>query len=126
MVEVCRHIGALEMWAKMYAFVLPDGVADSFKEKQHSLKDVNILPLIKWVRTETGQPKDYARILTSKRTEEMPLEEPRGHFEGITGEDSRDILKICDLDFTGDSHRLLLHHTIKFANEFCQPKGQEL
>ena len=33
MVEVCRHIGALEMRAKMYAFVLPDGLADSFKEK---------------------------------------------------------------------------------------------
>ena len=27
----------------------------------------------------------------------MPLEELRGHFEGITGEDSRDILKMCDL-----------------------------
>ena len=95
-------------------------------KKKHSLKDVNILILIKRVRTETGQPKEYARILTSKRTEEMPLEELRGHFEGITGEDSRDILKMCDLDFTGDSRRLLLHHTIKFANEFGQPKGQEL
>ena len=86
-------------------------------KKKHSLKDVNNLPLIKRVRTETGQLKEYVRILTSKRTEEMPLEELRGHFEGITGEDSRDILKMCDMDFTGDSYILLLHHTIKFATK---------
>ena len=75
---------------------------------------------------ETGQPKEYAHVLTLKRTEEMPLEELCGNFEGITGKDSQNILKMCDLVYTGESHRLLLHHTIKHANEFGQPKGQEL
>ena len=64
-------------------------VLQTVLKKKHSLKDVNILPLIKRVRTETGQPKEYACILSSKRTEEMHLEELRGHFEGLTGEDSR-------------------------------------
>ena len=32
-VDVCRHIGALEIWAIIYAFVLPDGLADSVEEK---------------------------------------------------------------------------------------------
>ena len=47
-------------------------------------------------------------------------------FEGITGESAKEMLKICDLDYTGDSLRLLLLHTIMFTNEFDQPKGQEL
>ena len=101
-------------------------VLPTILKKRHSLKDRNILPLIKKVKGEASSPTEYARVQTSKRTEEMPLEELKGLFDGITGEDAREILKMCEKDFTPESMRLLLHHTIIFANEFGQPKGQEL
>ena len=54
----------------------------------------------------------------------MQLEELKGLFDGITGEEAREILKMCEKDFTPEFMRLLLHHTIIFANEFGQLKGQ--
>ena len=46
-------------------------------KRKHSLKDINILPLIKKVRAEAGQRvPEYARMQMSKRTEEMPLRGP--------------------------------------------------
>ena len=96
-------------------------------KRKHSLKDITILPLIKKVRTEAGQRvPEYARVQVSKRTEKMPLEELKGHFDGLTGEDSREILKICDLEYLAENMRCLVHHSIMFANEFGPPKGQEL
>ena len=48
------------------------------------------------------------------------------HFDGLTGEDSREILKLCDLEYSAEDMRCLVHHSIMFANEFGPPKGQEL
>ena len=43
-------------------------------KRKHSVKDINILPLIKKVRAEAGRRvPEYARMEVSKRTEEMPL-----------------------------------------------------
>ena len=47
----------------------------------------------------------------SKRTEEIPLEELKGHFDGLTGEDSREILKLCDLEYSAENMRCLVHHS---------------
>ena len=96
-------------------------------KRKHSLKDVNILPLIKRIRAEADQRiAEYARIQVAKRTEETPAEELKGHFEGLTGEDAKDFLTMCGLDYTAENLRILVHHTIIFANEFGHPKGQEL
>ena len=96
-------------------------------KRKHSLKGINILPLIKKVRAEAGQRvPEYARMQVSKQTEEMPLEELKGHFGGLTGEDSREILKLCDLEYLAENMRCLVHHSIMFANGFGPPKGQEL
>ena len=54
----------------------------------------------------------------SKRTEEMPLEELKGHFDGLAREDSREILKLCDLEYSAENMRCLVQHSIMFANEF--------
>ena len=62
-------------------------------KRKHSLKDINILPLIKKVRAEAGQRvPEYARVQVSKRTEEMPLEELKGH--AFQDELSRDIASL--------------------------------
>ena len=62
-------------------------------KRKHSLKDINILPLIIKSQAEAGQRvPEYARMQVSKQTEEMPLKELKGHFEGLTGEDSKEIL----------------------------------
>lgn len=61
-----------------------------------------------------------------KRSEEVPLEEFKGLFDGRMGKDAMQILNMCKKDFTPKSMRPLLHHTIIFAYKFGQPKGQEL
>ena len=71
-----------------FQMVLPTAL-----KRKLSLKDVNILPLMKKVRAEVGQRvAEYARMQVSRRTEEMPLEELKrtflrpylGRFEGYT------------------------------------------
>ena len=40
---------------------------------------------------------------SSNETEEMPAEELKGHFDGLTGEDAKDIFKLCDFDIKTQS-----------------------
>ena len=49
----------------------------------------------------------------------MPLEELKGHFDGLMGEDSREILKLCDLEYLAENMRCLVHHSTYWP---CRPR----
>ena len=109
------------LFSLFYQMVLPTTL-----KRRHSLKGGNILPIIKKLRQGDGNPKEYARVTAGRRTEDMALEDLKVHFENITGEDPREILRMAAKDYTLQEMRLLLHHTIIQANEAGQPRGQDL
>lgn len=96
-------------------------------KRRHSLKGVRLLSVIKKIRS--GQPsflKDFARIQKDTRTDELSLEEIGQHIMTITGEDLREILQLADREDTIEEARWALHCVILHANEFGQPRGQDL
>lgn len=48
------------------------------------------------------------------------------HFRAITGEEVEDILKMAQRDVSVDEARWALHCVVLYANEYGQPRGQEL
>lgn len=96
-------------------------------KRRHSLKDVNLLPVIKRIRS--GKPeslKEFARINKDTRTENLSLAEIDNHVLSITGEQIGELLMLAGRDENAEEGRWAMHCLILYANEFGQPKGQDL
>jgi len=96
-------------------------------KRRHSLKGVKLLTVVK--RIKAGQlesMKVYARIQKDVKTEALNIDEILKHVRDLTGEDVADILEIADREETVQEARWALHCLIIHANEYGQPKGQDL
>ncbi|XP_063402448.1 uncharacterized protein LOC134686696 [Mytilus trossulus] len=97
-------------------------------KKRYSLKGMKLVQVIKRIRP--GQPesvKGLARMNKELKTENLNMEEIAQHVKVLTGED---LDEICQLSGRSDDDvgeaRWILHSLIIYANEFGQPKGQDL
>ena len=96
-------------------------------KRRHSLVDVNILPVIKRIRS--GKPEDlkeFARINKDTKTENLNMEQINDHVMTLTTEKVGDILMLAGRDENIDEARWALHCVILYSNEYGQPKGQTL
>ena len=65
-------------------------------KKRHSLKGINLLPVLKKIKT--GKPesfKEYARMSKEVRTENMTMEEVTKMIKELTGEDAAELLDLA-------------------------------
>lgn len=96
-------------------------------KRRHSLRDKNILPVIKRIRS--GQPsglKELARVNKDKKTETFTLDVVNEHVLEITGEQVGELLMLAGREETVEEARWALHCVVLYANEFGQPNGQDL
>ena len=100
-------------------------------KRRHSLKDINILPVIRRIRL--GKPselKGFARVQKDVKTDALStcsMAEINTYVNNITGEQVGEVLMLAGLDDQDiDAARWALHCVILYANEFGQPKGQDL
>ena len=94
-------------------------------KRKHSLQGTRITPAIKQLRNAT-YPSTYASITPGKQTKDMTKEEINRELQNLCGETLTDILELANVEDTLENARLALHCFIVFANEFGQPKGQNL
>lgn len=97
-------------------------------KRRHTLRDTNILPLVKRIRS--GKPetlKELARISKDLRTDSLSFDDVDNHVTSLTGESVGEILMMARRDDKSvEEARWALHCVILYANEFGQPKGQDL
>ena len=95
-------------------------------KRKHSLRGVNMLPLLKSMRGGSDLPKDFARLSPEVPLESVPLEELATSFEGLSGSTVNEVLDLVDREVNSANVKLLVHFSILLANKSGQPKGQEL
>ncbi len=99
-------------------------------KRKHSLKGLNLVPLVRRLRTvtesENDMPKDLARADLNTDTESLSNEEMKQSFHAITGEEAVEMLDLAHREENTSNLRLLIHHTVIMANEVGQPRGQTL
>lgn len=97
-------------------------------KKKHSLRDKNLLPLVKKLRSgKPDSPSQLARMTKDSITENLDFEEVNNHVESLTGESVGEILMMAGRDdHSADEARWALHCVILYCNEFGQPNGQPL
>ena len=94
-------------------------------KKWHSVKDMNMLPVIKWIRS--GKPAALKNLHVFRRTPRRnPCQDINTHDNTLTDESINEILKMAGRDETVEEGRWALHCVVLYANEFGQPKGQDL
>ncbi|XP_076072272.1 uncharacterized protein LOC143044226 [Mytilus galloprovincialis] len=115
-------------WRTAAVLTLTKMVLPPVLKKRYSLKGMKLVPVIKRIRP--GQPeslKGLARMNKELKTENLNMEEIAQHVKVLTGED---LDEICQLSGRSDDDvgeaRWILHSLIIYANEFGQPKGQDL
>ncbi|XP_064634500.1 uncharacterized protein LOC135492179 [Lineus longissimus] len=95
-------------------------------KKKHSLVGHSMLPVIRAVRTDASSVMEFARLEAEQQLELLSPEELQKAVRTLTNEDPADILQMAQREENSGNLCLLVHHTILHANEFGQPKGQQL
>ena len=101
-------------------------VQPSSLKRKHSVKGLNLFPLVRRIRDCKTAVKAYARIIATQPIEDLSVDELKSGFKDITGEDASEVLKMADKDVTVHSLRLAVHFAVLYANEAGAPKGQPL
>ena len=98
-------------------------VLPAILKKRHSLKDVNILPVVRRIRS--GKPeslKEFARVQKDIKTESLSMTDIDNHMRAITGESVGEILMLAGReDDVVEERHWALHCVILYASEFGQP-----
>ena len=68
----------------------------------------------------------YARMASTKKTEDLSLSDLKQAFTTLTAESADDLLGLLDQQTNEAALRRLLHVTIIMCNEKGQPDGQDL
>ena len=117
------HLNLIWFYLLSFQMVLP-----TVLKKKHTLRDINMLPVVKRIRS--GKPdslKEFARVSKDIRTESLDYEEIDGHVSSLTGESVGEVLMMAGRnDKSVDEARWAIHCIILYANEFGQPRGQNL
>ncbi|XP_065932254.1 uncharacterized protein [Magallana gigas] len=97
-------------------------------KKRHSLKGLNLLPVIRKVKDgRLENVKELARLSVGKRTEALQLKDIAKAVMEMTGEPMDELLELAGRDIRDyDAAKLLLHYCVLAANERGQHKGQVL
>ncbi|XP_064646162.1 uncharacterized protein LOC135499346 [Lineus longissimus] len=114
-------------------------------KRRHSLRGVNLLPLVKRLRdVDVEQVKQFARPVNNEGkhsktetlknitpdldtvTEESTEMEMEQFVSGLIDSPPQDIFELAEKEPNTSNWRLLVHLAIVYANEKGQPRGQQL
>ncbi|XP_064639411.1 uncharacterized protein LOC135494971 [Lineus longissimus] len=102
-------------------------VLPTLLKRRHSLKDRDLLPLIRRFRDfGSDLPNQFAQVSMEDKTSDLSVERISQTFHELTATPAEEIFDLAGREPSGSNFRLFLHLAIIYANEIGQPRGQEL